>query len=90
MAITRARHAVVLVGDARTLKASPHWQALIGNAAQRGLYYYSLSYGHVHVWSVNISADFNNRFVLPDIGTLADRHWKCGNPISFYGICIQM
>ena len=36
VAITRARRGLILVGDARTLRCSHHWSALIDSCESRG------------------------------------------------------
>ena len=38
VAITRARRGLVLVGDARTLRSSHHWTALIESCESRGCF----------------------------------------------------
>ena len=38
VAITRARRGLVLVGDARTLRSSHHWSALIEACESRGCF----------------------------------------------------
>ena len=38
VAITRARRGLVLVGDARTLRTSHHWSALIDSCESRGCF----------------------------------------------------
>ena len=38
VAITRARRGLILVGDARTLRSSHHWAALIDSCQARGCY----------------------------------------------------
>ena len=43
VAITRARRGLVLIGDARTLRSSHHWAALIESCRARGLFVDSLS-----------------------------------------------
>ena len=38
VAITRARRGLILVGDARTLRSSHHWTALIESCESRGCF----------------------------------------------------
>ena len=43
VALTRARRGLILIGDARTLRSSHHWAALIESCRARGLFVDSLS-----------------------------------------------
>ena len=56
VALTRARRACVVVGDARTLRASRHWTALLDWSAERGCLLDEAEVTHRHRVSYGIIA----------------------------------